>query len=428
MASSPDRQAGGGGKKSKGSLDPALKKLSKSALTKSLDRLGGSGGGGGSAEDKERSGGKTRGDKSSAAARSREKPTTPPEPPREVTIAKLGPFKMSLELRDQGNPARAAAANSNGGGGGQEKSSSAKSRRRKSGVTGRETGRRKSEAASKEVPAPESQQLQQQKIPKIKREKSRDKDSSATGSADKIIVSKLVKSDRPRRDKSPEKWRTDSSSRVSSSDDYRLTLNKRGGGGGDTDNSKENTAKFRRSVSQPNPPPDFKLNELIPADLRGDGTDSRTAAGGGRRDRKTQRTVSVNSDRVGAVNRKQLRRSSTTREPEKQQQQQQQKQLSPVERSSTLRPTTSVGGGSGVHVFDNLGFDKSPDLRRQRKPSSNSQLSELREQLETQLRREKAKQAASVSSYSLMEATSISESDSGDDKRKSPPTQTQSLR
>jgi len=372
-------------KKTKAVLEP-MKKLSKSAttLTKSLDRPG---------EEKERAAaGKLR-DKLPRAGR--EKAARESEP-REVTIAKLGPFKMSLELRDQGNPNKVQQQPNNNN---QDKSSSAKSRRRKSAVAGKEIVRQKSEVL-KASPAP----ADKPKVPKIKREKSRDQDG------DKIIVSKLVKSDRPRRDKSPEKRRADSTQ--VSSDDYRLTLNKNKRG--TADNEKEN-AKFRRSVSQPNPPPDFKINELNPADLQA-GADPRTGVDP-RRERKTQRAISVtdrlSSDRVSAVNRKQLRRSSTTRELPEQQ------PRSPVERSSTLRP--------GVHVFDNLGFDKSPDMRRQRKPSSNSQLSELREQLETQLRKEKVK-PSSISSYSLMEAASLSGSDSdSDEKRTSPPTQTQSL-
>jgi len=78
-----------------------------------------------------------------------------------------------------------------------------------------------------------------------------------------------------------------------------------------------------------------------------------------------------------------------------------------------------------VRVFDNLGFDKSPDMRRQRKASSSKSISELRDQLEIELKREKSKQS---SNYSLIERSSLSDSsDSSDEKRKSPPTQTQSL-
>ena len=367
-----------------------MKKLSKSAttLSKSFEKINGE-------EKKERKRNKTR-DKSRARDKTDkiEKPDKPEGTGgegREVTIAKLGPFKMSLELRDAGNPNKAAAAVEHKPK--QSSSTATKHRKRKSSnVDCKEIVRRKSEVKKEPDPsAPGHKQSSSNAVAvtKLKRELSKDR----AGDLDKIIVSKLAKSDRPRRDRSPEKRRD--SRRSGGGDDYRLSLNKR------TDNETSTDTKFKRSISQPNPPPDFSLDELIkPASTGKVG--------------KYQRTLS-NTDRITSVNRKQLKRSSTTRE-----QPSSSSLMEEADKSSTLRPSSKP---RDVHVFDNLGYDKSPDLRRQRKPSGHS-ISDLREQLETQLRLEKLRQ--SNSNYSLMEASSLSDS-SDCSERKSPPTQTQSL-
>ena len=120
----------------------------------------------------------------------------------------------------------------------------------------------------------------------------------------------------------------------------------------------------------------------------------------------------------------QVKRSSTTRE------QSDRLPVPPEEKSSTLRAPRpkDVHAVKEVHVFDNLGFDRSPDLRRQRAPNSSSE--QLQQQLEAQLRREQLKQSSSGGSYSRMQRSSVSDSSdcSAEEKlRRSPPTQTQSL-
>ena len=285
-------------------------------------------------------------------------------------------------------------------------------------------------------------------------------------------MSKLAKSDRPHRERSPDKPLPPSSAKelqhrssliVSEVDDYRLTLNKpsSSASGGTLDNRKTN-----RSISQPNP--SQAPNNLSELTTSSSGNSSGNI-----------------SSRISAINKKQLKRSSTAREPHQQERIPRIPELAIISpnslSSSTTTATTlksgstlrhsnssSAGGKMGTGnnsdlnaVFDNLGYDKSPsgttssatdttaamasnnNKQRQRKVSSSSHsLSEqLREQLESQLRREKVQLlpggAAAASNYSLMELTSsLSDSDScstgsdsGDNKRqrKSPPTQTQSL-
>ena len=347
-----------------------MKKLSKSAttLSKSFEKLGG--------EEKKRKRSKSR-DKPRSKDRSKDKgdkPSTDPEP-REVTIAKLGPFKMSLELRDAGN----LILNHNRVSSHPEKPDKPKPnpnrhRRRKSGNTGKEILRQKSEVHSD--PDPPAFVL------KSKKDKSKERDT------DKVIVSKISKSDRPRRDRSPEKRKESRVSNPIGLEDYRLTLNK------GSDKEYEQSKKFKRSVSQPNPSPDLILSELT--------------------ERKDKRTLSTTQcDWIESENKK-VKRSSTTREGSRK-----------GSREHDLGKSNTLRVNKDVRVFDNLGFDKSPDMRRQRKASSSKSISELRDQLEIELKREKLKKS---SNYSLIERSSLSDSsDSSDEKRKSPPTQTQSL-
>ena len=253
---------------------------------------------------------------------------------------------------------------------------------------------------------------------KIKKEKSRKE-------KDKIIVSKLAKSDRPHRERSPEKSK-EVLRTINEIEDYRLSLNK-------PSTTSTLDRKTLRSISQPNPP--SNLSELTNA-----------------YNYSTNSSNGSHSSRVSAINKKQLKRSSTAREHQTSTASTDRIPRISENKSNTLRLHSSdsknrFSSNNDLTVFDNLGYDKSPSgltsgssgseslgaigtlnsgsKQRQRRISSGSHsLSEqLREQLESQLRRERGS-----SNYSLMELTSLSDSDcSSEDKRKSPPTQTQSL-
>jgi hypothetical protein len=146
------------------------------------------------------------------------------------------------------------------------------------------------------------------------------------------------------------------------------------------------------------------------------------------------------SDRVGSVNVKQLRRSSTARES------------SGTSLSACRDAENSSSSSVQVVVFDNPGFDTSPDLMRHRsasvqdKAEQDSSWQELRDHLldggvvaatagEPRRRGILSPRQQQPSSYSLMEqqssssSSSLSETEdsSEDNKRRSPPTQTQSL-
>ncbi len=235
----------------------------------------------------------------------------------------------------------------------------------------------------------------------------------------------MAKSDRPHRERSPEKSK-EVLRTINEIEDYRLSLNK-------PSTTSTLDRKTLRSISQPNPP--SNLSELTNA-----------------YNYSTNSSNGSHSSRVSAINKKQLKRSSTAREHQTSAASTDRIPRISENKSNTLRLHSSdsknrFSSNNDLTVFDNLGYDKSPSgltsgssgseslgaigtlnsgsKQRQRRISSGSHsLSEqLREQLESQLRREKGS-----SNYSLMELTSLSDSDcSSEDKRKSPPTQTQSL-
>jgi hypothetical protein len=201
-------------------------------------------------------------------------------------------------------------------------------------------------------------------------------------------------------------------------------------------------------VSQPNPPSssssEFVLSELIATGSselgRKPAATARSGGSGGPSARllASKKHASLSqSDRVGAVIAKQLRRSSTAREST----------------GAPLSACRDEGDSSfQVVVFDNPGFDTSPDLLRRRscteQAEQDSSWQELRDHLldggvvaaatagEPRRRGLLSPRQQQPSSYSLMERQSSSSSSSSlsetedsseDNKRRSPPTQTQSL-
>ena len=415
-----------------------MKKLSKSAttLSKSFEKLSGSGvGAGGSGEVAENSGtvgaegkkddgvgGRQKQRRiSKSADKSKSRKTSAkvePDPTKEVTIAKLGPFKMSMEVRGESmSPGRKHVTHQESAAKATKNGDNNKQRKRKTGSTSKADPADDAIEVDKKDSGENNSDNIKSVQTKVKKEKSRKE-------KDKVIVSKMAKSDRPHRERSPEKSKELRT--INENTDYRLSLNKPS----TTTSTSTLDRKPNRSISQPNPP--SNLAELTHAYY----------------------SSSSHSSRISAINKKQLKRSSTARE-----------QLSEAataeriprvsEKSNTLlRPNNNskqkLSNNNDLTVFDNLGYDKSPSglggsgseslgalgtsgnssnnntgKQRQRRVSSGSHsLSEqLREQLESQLRREK-----NSSNYSLMELTSLSDSDcSSEDKRKSPPTQTQSL-
>ena len=233
------------------------------------------------------------------------------------TIAKLGPFKMSVELKGPGG----GGGSSTGKAEKVEKDkevSKGKVRSRSRSKPGEDKARRKSRVEEvKEVKTPEEEKTIEKDLKKQDKRKK-----------ERIVVSKLARSDRPMRERSPEKPRP----RVEEQEgeeDYRLTLNRR-------------REKFTRSVSQPGPAP--SLDFLLPAVTSpscGLGT----------------RNMSFTEARPSAPA---LRRSNTLQE-----------EVAP-------RPGT---------VYDNLGFDQSPDLRTGARAAEKRQqtLAAIKDQIQEQL-------------------------------------------
>jgi hypothetical protein len=436
-----------------------MKRLSKSAttLSKSFEKLNSTNEEG---EDRKRK----RRRRSKSPDKSAGKKGNEAEPPKdgskEVTIAKLGPFKMSLELRgDPGGRVKEAASAAasglaqkakSGGGGDKEKLEKEKQqqqqtqrRRQKTSAAGndKKEGRRKQEKEGSEETdpkdgkkaeiVPEAAALLEASTGGVASKRKK----SSKSKADLIIVSKLAKSDRPRRESVQQPAEA-----AVSSDDYRLTLNKR-------KQTSSGPVKYSRSVSQPNPPSssssEFVLSELIATGSselgRKPAATARSGGSGGPSARllASKKHASLSqSDRVGAVIAKQLRRSSTAREST----------------GAPLSACRDEGDSSfQVVVFDNPGFDTSPDLLRRRscteQAEQDSSWQELRDHLleggvvastagEPRRRGLLSPRQQQPSSYSLMERQSSSSSSSSlsetedsseDNKRRSPPTQTQSL-
>jgi len=283
------------------------------------------------------------------------------------------------------------------------------------------------------------------------KQKSKKKETSAKKSKDRIIVSKLAKSDRPLWDKSPENKESESSqfkkqpSKVNdghSSLDYRLTLNR-------NKMSKSSDGKFRRSVSQPGPPPNsnFILDNI---------SFDRSA------DKQVTEHFDSPTNNINPVNRHgngvRLKRSNTMLDDIT--------VLEIVGENILPEENNLFKKSIDPSEFDNLGYDRSPDLGWQTKGSGKRQqkLQSLKDQIQCQLKKASSTTASSVGSLPLNAtgkkksrknkvgdlkyqpmnegilgesnivsgdlANPASESDSdcsSDTRRQSPPTQVQSL-
>ena len=159
-----------------------------------------------------------------------------------VTIAKLGPFKMSMELKGAGGKAEKGEG---------ERQSKAVRSRSKSRPRDEKTRRQSSKLEEEK-----EEKIVKEEVTEVEKESKR---VESRRKKEKIVVSKMARSDRPLREKSPEKGRRreedlderrQKEKSVEDEEDYRLSLNRK-------------REKFTRSVSQPGPPP--SLDFLLPA-------------------------------------------------------------------------------------------------------------------------------------------------------------------
>ena len=325
--------------------------------------------------------------------------------PKEVTIAKLGPFKMSLEVknnerqqesRSKERRARHSRAQEDAKKGAEkhstDKTGSENTRRKR--PRSKSVHKNKEELKSSETKQPEASKKPEIDFNEIKTEaeylKFEHQISTETKKPkkkkDKVVVSKLAKSDRPVREKSPEKAVTSGPRKVTEA------------AGG----------KFARSVSQPAAPPELEL------------VLGREAAAG------LKRNLSLIMDEKEKQPR--LKRSSTARDNFDETSTQKHS------RSKIVENLTESGGREDkMSLYDNFGFDSSPDLGQSAKGGGQERrqqtLLQLKDQIQSQLKLAAGAAAATGGTErALLPAEAGQESDySEDGARETPPTQVQSL-
>lgn len=360
--------------------------------------------------------------------------------PKEVTIAKLGPFKMSLEVKNNDKQGVAASGESKtkerksrqskgpeevkkASTLEKEKSSSSQNEKRKRSRSKSAYSKSKDETKKSEVrKEPEASKRPETNFDEIRTEaeylkyesqvSSESKNKKKKKQKEKIVVSKLAKSDRPVREKSPEKVvKVDNSKIVASSlaDHSREVKYKPDAGP---------SSKFSRSVSQPAPPPEF--DKLLLS------TDSQIGL---------KRNLSLIMDEKEKQPR--LKRSSTARDDFSNSGNQKHS------RSKLVEQLTESSSGQGsrsdkMSLYDNYGFDSSPDLGQTANNEKRQQtLLHLKDTIKSQLLiagaetssanvKEKQRKLKDAFFPSLKMADE--DSDTSDEaNRDSPPTQIQSL-
>ena len=351
--------------------------------------------------------------------------------PKEVTIAKLGPFKMSLEVKNNDKQGITAS--------GDTKTKDRKSRQSKaleevkkastlengksSSSQNAKSKRSRSKSAysktkdenkkSEERKEPEASKPYETNFDEIKTEaeyyKSEKQISSVSKNSkkkkDKIVVSKLAKSDRPVREKSPEKVvKVDNFKKVASTvaEDHSLGVNHK--------SDAASSSKFSRSISQPGPPPEF---------------DSQIGL---------KRNLSLIIDEKEKPPR--LKRSSTARDDFSNSGNQKHSRSKLVDKL-----TENSGEGSRpdeMSLYDNYGFDSSPDLGQNANNQKRQQtLLHLKDTIKSQLLiagadsssgNVKDKQRKLKDAFFPSLRMADEDSDTSDEaNRDSPPTQIQSL-
>ena len=298
--------------------------------------------------------------------------------PKEVTIAKLGPFKMSLEVKkndeaakskEKDHPSRKKKMSNTNNPQAIEKTSQAQ-RRRKRSRSKSEHRKKESTAEPVSITVDEEDHLYQE-IEQITEPSKEVKVESKKikKSKDKIVVSKLVKSDRPLREKSPEK-----------------------------------SIKYGRSISQPAPPPNIHL--LLPSESH----------------HNLSRNLSLRATEKEKQSK--LRRSSTA--------------IANVEEKSPSRSRQV----EKMSLYDNQGFDLSPSLERKVMSEKKQQkYLNLKDQIHNQLKMAAAAASSEAGTterrrdsrgrqryFPINETDGFNDSDCSDDiNPQSPPTQVQSL-
>ena len=368
--------------------------------------------------------------------------------PKEVTIAKLGPFKMSLEVKN--NEQRVDEAKTRE----RKKHSRAKDEGKKltsdEKPPGEKTAQKRKKSRSKSEHRPnksdELKKSENKVVPtsdnnvkkpenvydEIKTEaeylkyehqiSTESKHKSNKKKKDKIVVSKLAKSDRPLREKSPEKVVKVESLKKTAAD--KLS-------DGEDENSKSRIVssavpglgKYSRSASQPGPAPD---STLLSSDAQ----------------IGLKRNLSLIIDEKEKPPK--LKRSSTARDSFTNTGTMKHSRAKIVE-SLTENSSCSSGGGGArskdkTSLYDNLGFDSSPDLGQAANHDKRQQsLLQLKDQIHSQLIMASAAASTNSSGKDRRrklnsaffpipdEALANSDDDSDDVNRESPPTQIQSL-
>jgi len=321
---------------------------------------------------------------------------------KEVTIAKLGPFKMSVEVKNQGQSSEIKVKERSRSKGRliEEKAPSSEDSKQLKQKTGNEIERSRSKNRAHNRKIDDVQVMQGNKMSDSAREDTKQNKSTAEAlkyehqisvdakknkrKKDKIVVSKLAKSDRPLREKSPEKQPKEKSkesgvrreeSDDNSSLDYRLTLNRK---------KKEQFAlgKYTRSISQPGPPPN---TDLILSDIIFNDSGNQI---------NLKRNLSFTQE--DRKNLPKLKRSSTTKDSSE--------RSSRSNKVSAENDQSEKKNGSkkatDLSLYDNLGFDKSPDLRQKLKVFDKRQqtLQNLKDQIHCQLKKASTNSpAASIS-------------------------------
>merc|ERR1719320_1691136 len=368
----------------------------------------------------------------------------------EVTIAKFGPFKMSVEVKNQGQSSEMKVKD-------RKKSKIMQIEDKVPSSDDLKQAKQNDEEQNKtknNKPIRKTGKVQAMEGHKLSQMTEDTKQSNSTAEAlnfehqisvdakkskrkkDKIVVSKLAKSDRPLREKSLEKQTKEKStesglrrdeSEENSSNDYNATLNRK---------KKDQfvLGKFTRSISQPGLPEntDLILSDIIFNDS-------------GKQANLKRNLSFTQKERKSSAK---LKRSSTAKESYERSCQ----SNKVFEQKDQSEKQHEQKNESSLSLYDNLGYDRSPDVRQKLKSFDKRQqtLQNLKEQINCQLNKTSINSpGTSISLTStakrrvnkpkdnpympmneeLDNDINMSDSDWSSDHlhRKSPPTQVQSL-
>ena len=368
----------------------------------------------------------------------------------EVTIAKFGPFKMSVEVKNQGQSSEMKVKDRkkskimqiedkvpSSDDSKQAKQNDEEQNKTKNNKPIRKTGKVQAMEGHKLSQMAEDTNQSNSTAEALNFEHQISVDAKKSKrKKDKIVVSKLAKSDRPLREKSLEKQTKEKStesglrrneSEDNSSIDNSATLNRK---------KKDQfvLGKFTRSISQPGPPvnTDLILSDIIFNDS-------------GKQANLKRNLSFTQKERKSSAK---LKRSSTAKESYERSCQ----SNKVFEQKDQSEKQHEQKNESSLSLYDNLGYDRSPDVRQKLKSFDKRQqtLQNLKEQINCQLNKTSINSpGTSISLTStakrrinkpkdnpympmneeLDNDINMSDSDWSSDHlhRKSPPTQVQSL-